>query len=93
MYAYRKPFTRPSKNEAVGPQKVQFNPKAIDGDADGYVQDGTEFERPVEEVAVNPKKKVRKAAESVEVEPISEVIDSSDVDDTMVEQATETEVE
>jgi hypothetical protein len=25
----------------------QFNPEAIDGDADGLVQDGTEFERPV----------------------------------------------
>lgn len=32
----------------------EFNPNAIDGDGDGMVQDGTEFERPVEEVAVEP---------------------------------------
>lgn len=32
----------------------EFNPDAIDGDGDGMVQDGTEFERPVEEVAVEP---------------------------------------
>jgi hypothetical protein len=26
-----------------------FDPKATDGDKDGFVQDGTEFQRPVEE--------------------------------------------
>lgn len=70
MYAKRKPFTRPTKNETKGPQKVQtkkkgrkaaepvevkptseveFKPDARDGDGDGFVQDGTEFERPVED--------------------------------------------
>tara|TARA_R110000796_G_scaffold114619_2_gene226312 strand:- start:1923 stop:2186 length:264 start_codon:yes stop_codon:yes gene_type:complete len=83
MYANVVPFKRPTKNEAIGPQKVQFKPEAIDGDGDGFVQDGTEFERPIEELAVNPKKKVRKAAESVEVEPSSEVDDSLHIDDTM----------
>lgn len=32
----------------------EFNPEAIDGDGDGIVQEGTEFERPVEELAVDP---------------------------------------
>jgi hypothetical protein len=29
---------------------TEFNPEAIDGDGDGLVQEGTEFERPVEEI-------------------------------------------
>lgn len=29
--------------------EVTFDPQATDGDKDGYVQDGTNFERPVEE--------------------------------------------
>jgi hypothetical protein len=29
--------------------EVTFDPEAIDGDKDGFVQDGTEFQRPVEE--------------------------------------------
>lgn len=33
---------------------VEFNPEAKDGDGDGMVQDGTEFERPIEDVAVDP---------------------------------------
>lgn len=32
----------------------EFNPEATDGDGDGFVQDGTEFERPIEDVAVDP---------------------------------------
>jgi len=27
---------------------VEYNPNAVDGDGDGIVQEGTEFERPVE---------------------------------------------
>lgn len=68
MYSYRKPFTRPTKDESKGPEKstkkkgrkaaepvevnqtseVEFKPDAIDGDGDGFVQDGTIWERPVE---------------------------------------------
>lgn len=33
---------------------VEFNPEATDGDGDGFVQDGTPFERPVEDVLVDP---------------------------------------
>lgn len=41
----------------------EFNPDAIDGDGDGLVQDGTEWERPVDEaVAEEP------AAEEAKVE-------------------------
>jgi len=29
--------------------EVTFDPEAVDGDKDGFVQDGTEFQRPVEE--------------------------------------------
>lgn len=32
----------------------EFNPNATDGDGDGLVQDGTLWERPVEEAAVEP---------------------------------------
>lgn len=32
----------------------EFNPDAIDGDGDGMVQDGTKWERPVEEASVMP---------------------------------------
>jgi hypothetical protein len=31
------------------PAKVEFNPEAKDADGDGFVQDGTPFQRPVEE--------------------------------------------
>ena len=31
------------------PVKVEFDPDATDGDGDGFVQDGTPFQRPVEE--------------------------------------------
>ena len=30
-------------------EEVVFDPNAIDGDGDGFVQDGTPFQRPVEE--------------------------------------------
>lgn len=37
-----------SKKNVSEPQvEVTFNPDAKDGDGDGFVQDGTEFERPV----------------------------------------------
>lgn len=42
----------------------EFNPNAIDGDGDGMVQDGTEFERPVEEVVVEPEPVVTEAPEA-----------------------------
>jgi LysM repeat protein len=32
-------------------KKAEYKPEAIDGDADGFVQDGTEFERPIVEEA------------------------------------------
>lgn len=44
-----------------------FNPEAIDGDNDGLVQEGTEFERTVEEVEVNP------VEETVAEEPVAVV--------------------
>ena len=31
------------------PAKVEFDPEATDDDGDGFVQDGTPFQRPVEE--------------------------------------------
>ena len=34
--------------EVVAPE-VTYDPRATDGDRDGFVQDGTEFQRPVEE--------------------------------------------
>lgn len=33
---------------------VEFNPEAKDGDNDGIIQEGTPFERPIEEAEVNP---------------------------------------
>ena len=35
--------------EPITEPEVTFDPKATDGDKDGFVQDGTEFQRPVEE--------------------------------------------
>ena len=37
------------KPEVEVEPEVTFDPEAIDGDKDGFVQDGTEFQRPVEE--------------------------------------------
>ena len=37
------------KIEPVIEPEVTFDPKATDSDKDGFVQDGTEFQRPVEE--------------------------------------------
>jgi hypothetical protein len=40
----------PVKEEPVEePTKVEYDPDATDGDGDGFVQDGTPFQRPVEE--------------------------------------------
>jgi hypothetical protein len=42
----------PAKTQSVEvkePAKVEFDPEATDGDSDGFVQDGTPFQRPVEE--------------------------------------------
>lgn len=33
---------------------AEFNPEAIDGDNDGIIQEGTPFERPIEDADVNP---------------------------------------
>jgi hypothetical protein len=48
----------------------EFNDQAKDGDGDGFVQDGTEWERPVEEVSVEPE---------TNEEPAEEVEESADV--------------
>lgn len=45
----------------------EFNPDATDGDGDGMVQDGTEFERPVEEAAVLPEEVVEAVLETAEL--------------------------
>lgn len=42
----------------------EFNDKAKDGDGDGFVQDGTEWERPVEEVSVEPETNEEPAEEA-----------------------------
>jgi len=44
--------TTDGKTKIVEPiiePEVTFDPQAKDGDKDGFVQDGTEFQRPVEE--------------------------------------------
>tara|TARA_R110000796_G_scaffold148762_6_gene265648 strand:- start:784 stop:1233 length:450 start_codon:yes stop_codon:yes gene_type:complete len=54
-----------------------FKNDAIDGDGDGFVQDGTEWERPVEEVAVEPETTEEPETESpAPVEEKGEVISS-----------------
>jgi hypothetical protein len=45
-----------------------YNKNAKDGDSDGFVQDGTEWERPVEESVVEPELAEEPAAE----EPVAE---------------------
>jgi hypothetical protein len=35
---------------------TEFNPEATDGDGDGMVQDGTPFERPIEQLHIDPTK-------------------------------------
>lgn len=35
---------------------TEFNPEAKDGDGDGMVQDGTPFERPIEQLHIDPTK-------------------------------------
>lgn len=49
---------------------AEFNPEATDGDGDGMVQDGTEFERPIEELEVNPVEEAAIAPESLEEAPV-----------------------
>lgn len=51
----------------------EFNPNATDGDGDGFVQDGTKWERPVEDVAENPV--VEEAEEAPAEEPTETVVD------------------
>jgi len=46
-----------------------FNPEAVDGDNDGIIQEGTPFERPIEELLVNP---VEEAAEEPAEKPAEE---------------------
>jgi hypothetical protein len=47
-----------------------FNPEAKDGDSDGVVQEGTPFERPAEELDVNPvENDAEVVVESIEEEP------------------------
>lgn len=43
-------FVAGGGNKSV-PQKSGFNPKAKDGDKDGFVQDGTPYERPVSQAS------------------------------------------
>tara|TARA_B110000459_G_C16489071_1_gene437942 strand:- start:407 stop:916 length:510 start_codon:yes stop_codon:yes gene_type:complete len=68
----------------------EFNNKAKDGDGDGFVQDGTEWERPVEEVSVEPETNeepaedaptlVEELAEELDLEAsVAEVEESADV--------------
>jgi hypothetical protein len=68
---------------------AEFNPEATDGDGDGFVQDGTEFERPVEEVSVEPEVAEEPAVELAEEVKGDEVISSPErpVDAEPVEQA------
>jgi hypothetical protein len=52
-----------------------FNPEARDGDNDGIVQEGTPFERPIEELEVNPVEEevvaeVEEAPAVIEEEPV-----------------------
>lgn len=51
-----------------------FNPEAVDGDNDGLIQEGTPFERPVDQLLVNPVEEVvaETAAEPVEEEVVAE---------------------
>lgn len=55
---------------------AEFNPEAIDGDNDGIVQEDTEFERPVEELEVNPVEEAPVVApEVLEDAPVAETTD------------------
>lgn len=51
-----------------------FNPEAIDGDNDGLVQEGTEFERTVEELEVNPVEETVAEELPVVEEPVVEEV-------------------
>lgn len=53
-------------------KKATYNPAPIDADGDGLVQDGTEFERPVEETLEPIEETVEEAVEApVEVPAIN----------------------
>lgn len=49
-FDFKRPLVKEkaSKKDVSEPQAEVFNPNARDGDGDGFVQDGTEFERPVD---------------------------------------------
>ena len=44
-----------------------FNPEATDGDGDGIIQEGTKFERPIEDLLVNPVEEPAVAEEPAEM--------------------------
>ena len=56
---------------------IEFNPEATDGDGDGILQDGTPFERPVEDQLVDPT-----VEETVEA-PVEDVVEAV-VEDVVV---------
>ena len=59
----------------------KFNPEAYDGDKDGFVQDGTPWERPVEDVLVDPT--VEEVEEEAPAPVVEDVISAPEpVEDT-----------
>lgn len=52
-----------------------YKADARDGDNDGYVQDGTDFERPVGETVPAPRKKKKKSVETPVEEPVAETVE------------------
>lgn len=68
---------------------AEFDPEARDGDGDGLVQDGTEFERPAPEISVEPELVEEPVLELAEEITSDEVISSPErpVDAEPVEQA------
>jgi hypothetical protein len=66
----------------------EFNDKATDGDGDGFVQDGTEWERPVEELTVEPETTEEPVTEDpAPVEEKGEVISSPEPSEEKAEPA------
>jgi hypothetical protein len=49
--------------------EATFNPDAMDGDGDGIVQEGTPFERSIEEIEVNPVEEALVVEEATEEVP------------------------
>ena len=68
--------------------ETEFNPEARDGDGDGIIQEGTEFERPIEEADVNPVEDVvEDVVEETEVaEPVIEEVVELPVEEAVVEE-------